>query len=132
MKFKQFFCIFVILSLICSLGFSQEITIEKALELAKENNPDLKKQKLTLEDAKRKAQNKWNKFLPNMSASANLSNGHDFAGSSNWDWRASAGANLSFSFALPSTIQQTQLNYLIEQANYQKLYSDYINEYKND
>ena len=92
MKFKQFFCIFVILSLICSLGFSQEITIEKAVELAKENNPDLKKQKLTLEDAKRKSQNKWNKFLPSMSASANLSNGHDFAGSSNWDWRASAGA----------------------------------------
>ena len=121
MKFKQFFCIFVILSLICSLGFSQEITIEKAVELAKENNPDLKKQKLTLEDAKRKSQNKWNKFLPSMSASASLSNGHDFAGSSNWDWRASAGANLSFSFALPSTIQQTQLNYLIEQTNYQKL-----------
>ena len=101
-------------------------TIKKTIELTKENNPDLKKQKLTLEDAKRKAQNKWNKFLPNMSASANLSNGHDFAGSSNWDWRASAGANLSFSFALPSTIQQTQLNYLIEQANYQKLESQTI------
>ncbi|MEE0879521.1 MAG: TolC family protein [Treponemataceae bacterium] len=126
MKIKYLFCLFVILSFVCYLGFSQEITVEQAIELAKENNPDLKKQKLTLEDAKRKAQNKWNKFLPNMSASANLSNGHDFAGSSNWDWRASAGANLSFSFALPSTIQQTQLNYLIEQANYQKLESQTI------
>ena len=27
----------------------------------------------------------------------------------------------SFSFALPATLQQTQLNYLIEQTNYQKL-----------
>ena len=126
MKIKYLFCLFAILSFVCYLGFSQEITIEQAIELAKENNPDLKKQKLTLEDAKRKAQNKWNKFLPNMSASANLSNGHDFAGSSNWDWRASAGANLSFSFALPSTLQQTQLNYLIEQANYQKLESQTI------
>ena len=119
MNFKHFFCLFVILGIFCSLGFAQEITIEKALELAKTNNPDLQKQRLTLQDAQRKSENRWNKFLPNMSASANLSNGHDFAGSSNWDWRASAGANLSFSFALPSTIQQTQLNYLIEQANYQ-------------
>ena len=74
MKIKYLFCLFVILSFVCYLGFSQEITVEQAIELAKENNPDLKKQKLTLEDAKRKAQNKWNKFLPNMSASANLSN----------------------------------------------------------
>lgn len=118
---NKFLCLLFIFSVIFSASFAQEITIENAIELAKENNPDLKKQKLTLEDAKRKAQNKWNKFLPSMSASANVSNGHDFAGSSNWDWRASAGASLSFSFALPSSLQQTQLNYLIEQTNYQKL-----------
>lgn len=123
---KKFLCFLFVFSIIFSISFAQEITIENAIVLAKENNPDLKKQKLNLEDARRKSQNRWNKFLPNMSASANFSNGHDFQGSSNWDWRASAGANLSFSFALPSSIQQIQLTYLIEQTNYQKLESQTI------
>ena len=72
MNFKHFFCLFVILGIFCSLGFAQEITIEKALELAKTNNPDLQKQRLTLQDAQRKSENRWNKFLPNLSANANV------------------------------------------------------------
>lgn len=112
--------------------FSQEqkteITIEDAIELVKANNPELKKQKLNLEDAKRTSENRWNKFLPNLSASASVSNGHDFAQSSNWNWKAGAGASLSFSFGLPATIQQAKLNYLIEQTNYEKLESQTISE----
>ena len=121
MKFKHFFCIFVILGIFCSLGFAQEITIEKALELAKTNNPDLQKQRLTLQDAQRKSENRWNKFLPNLSANANVSNGHDFKESSEWNWKASAGANLSFSFGLPTSIQQAQLDYLQQKTTYEKL-----------
>ena len=112
--------------------FSQEqkteITIEDAIELVKANNPELKKQKLNLEDAKRTSENRWNKFLPNLSANASVSNGHDFAQSSNWNWKAGAGASLSFSFGLPATIQQAKLNYFIEQTNYEKLESQTISE----
>ena len=112
--------------------FSQEqkteITIEDAIELVKANNPELKKQKLNLEDAKRTSENRWNKFLPNLSANASVSNGHDFAQSSNWNWKAGAVASLSFSFGLPATIQQAKLNYLIEQTNYEKLESQTISE----
>jgi multidrug efflux system outer membrane protein len=121
MNFKHFFCLFVILGIFCSLGFAQEITIEKALELAKTNNPDLQKQRLTLQDAQRKSENRWNKFLPNLSANANVSNGHDFKESSEWNWKASAGANLSFSFGLPTSIQQAQLDYLQQKTTYEKL-----------
>lgn len=121
MNFKHFFCLFVILGIFCSLGFAQEITIEKALELAKANNPDLQKQRLTLQDAQRKSENRWNKFLPNLSANANVSNGHDFKESSEWNWKASAGANLSFSFGLPTSIQQAQLDYLQQKTTYEKL-----------
>ena len=121
MNFKHFFCLFVILGIFCSLGFAQEITIEKALELAKTNNPDLQKQRLTLQDAQRKSENRWNKFLPNLSANANVSNGHDFKESSQWNWKASAGANLSFSFGLPTSIQQAQLDYLQQKITYEKL-----------
>lgn len=121
MNFKHFFCLFVILGIFCSLGFAQEITIEKALELAKTNNPDLQKQRLTLQDAQRKSENRWNKFLPNLSANANVSNGHDFKESSEWNWKASAGANLSFSFGLPTSIQQVQLDYLQQKTTYEKL-----------
>ena len=121
MNFKHFFCLFVILGIFCSLGFAQEITIEKALELAKTNNPDLQKQRLTLQDAQRKSENRWNKFLPNLSANANVSNGHDFKESSQWNWKASAGANLSFSFGLPTSIQQAQLDYLQQKTTYEKL-----------
>ena len=121
MNFKHFFCLFVILGIFCSLGFAQEITIEKALELAKTNNPDLQKQRLTLQDAQRKSENRWNKFLPNLSANANVSNVHDFKESSEWNWKASAGANLSFSFGLPTSIQQVQLDYLQQKTTYEKL-----------
>ena len=121
MNFKHFFCLFVILGIFCSLGFAQEITIEKALELAKTNNPDLQKQRLTLQDAQRKSENRWNKFLPNLSANANVSNGHDFKEASEWNWKASAGANLSFSFGLPTSIQQAQLDYLQQKTTYEKL-----------
>ena len=121
MNFKHFFCLFVILGIFCSLGFAQEITIEKALELAKANNPDLQKQRLTLQDAQRKSENRWNKFLPNLSANANVSNGHDFKESSQWNWKASAGANLSFSFGLPTSIQQAKLDYLQQKITYEKL-----------
>ena len=121
MNFKHFFCLFVILGIFCSLGFAQEITIEKALELAKTNNPDLQKQRLTLQDAQRKSENRWNKFLPNLSANANVSNGHDFKEASEWNWRASAGANLSFTFGLPTSIQQAQLDYLQQKTTYEKL-----------
>ena len=121
MNFKHFFCLFVILGIFCSLGFAQEITIEKALELAKTNNPDLQKQRLTLQDAQRKSENRWNKFLPNLSANANVSNGHDFKESSDWNWKASAGANLSFSFGLPTSLQQASLDYLQQKTTYEKL-----------
>ncbi len=121
MNFKHFFCLFFVLSIFCSLGFAQEITIEKALELAKTNNPDLQKQRLTLEDAQRKSENRWNKFLPNLSANASVSNGHDFKESSEWNWKASAGASLSFSFGLPTSIQQLQLDYLQQKTTYEKL-----------
>ena len=121
MNFKHFFCLFVILGIFCSLGFAQEITIEKALELAKANNPDLQKQRLTLQDAQRKSENRWNKFLPNLSANANVSNGHDFKEASEWNWRASAGANLSFTFGLPTSLQQASLDYLQQKTTYEKL-----------
>ena len=121
MNFKHFFCLFVILGIFCSLGFAQEITIEKALELAKTNNPDLQKQRLTLQDAQRKSENRWNKFLPNLSANANVSNGHDFKEASEWNWRASAGANLSFTFGLPTSLQQVSLDYLQQKTTYEKL-----------
>ena len=121
MKFKHFFCLFVILGIFCSLGFAQEITIEKALELAKTNNPDLQKQRLTLQDAQRKSENRWNKFLPSLSANANVSNGHDFKEASEWNWRASAGANLSFTFGLPTSLQQASLDYLQQKTTYEKL-----------
>ena len=126
MKFKHFFCLFVILGIFCSLGFAQEITIEKALELAKTNNPDLQKQRLTLQDAQRKSENRWNKFLPSLSANANVSNGHDFKEASEWNWRASAGANLSFTFGLPTSLQQASLDYLQQKTTYEKLESQTI------
>lgn len=126
MKFKHFFCLFVILGIFGSLGFAQEISIEKALELAKTNNPDLQKQRLTLQDAQRKSENRWNKFLPSLSANASISNGHDFKEASEWNWRASAGANLSFTFGLPTSLQQASLDYLQQKTTYEKLESQTI------
>lgn len=97
------------------------LTLDEAIKLALENNPDLKKNRLSLEDAKRRNINMWNKFLPSLSASGSLTDAHDFEGSSNWSWGASASATLSFTFALPSSMQLLNLNYQQALISYKSL-----------
>lgn len=113
--------LFILLVSFFGMIHAESLTLSKSIEMALDSNSALKKQKLSLIDAERKSNNAWNKFLPNLSATGNVTNAHDFADSSTWSWRATAGASLSFSFALPSTIQQLQLTYLVEKTTYENL-----------
>ena len=117
--------IFSKLAVFSSPLYAETITLETALKKAIENNPDLKKQRLSLEDAKRRKNNVWNKFLPSLNASAGYSNTHDFmdlsAAPDAWNWKVSGSASLSFTFALPSSIRQQILNYEKEQLAYENL-----------
>ncbi len=99
-----------ICTLLTTLVFSlsaETITLETALNQAVQNNPDLKKQRLSLEDAKRRKNNVWNKFLPSLNASAGYKNTHDYLDLStaddSWNWNIAGTASLSFTFALPSS-----------------------------
>lgn len=116
---KAFF--FILLVCLFSFLHAEVLTLSKSIEMAINSNTELKKQQIVLADAQRKNNNAWNKFLPSLSATGNISNAHDFEDSSVWSWRATAGASLSFSFAIPSTIQQLQLTYLVEKTAYDKL-----------
>ena len=120
MKKKFFSSILVVFCCVFSL-FARTLTLDEALELCIENNPDLKKQRLSLEDARRRNNNMWNKFLPSLSAGGSYTNSHDFSESSNWNWGVSAGASLSFSFSTSSEMQLLNLNYQSSLLSYENL-----------
>ncbi len=105
---------------------AQTITLENSIATALENNADIQKQALALEQARKTASNQWNLFLPSLSVSANYGNaGHQIAPSAtdgNWDWGASASASISgIGLHVPSAIKIAQLDYDIALHNYEQL-----------
>ena len=55
----------------------QYVTLEKALELGMENNPDIIAARRNLESLARDNTGKWNTFLPNLSLNGSYSNSHN-------------------------------------------------------
>ena len=112
---------FLLCAIFCTSVYARTLNLEEALTLSEENDPDLRKQRLALADSQRRNNNMWNSFLPSLSAGGSVSNTHNFADSSKWNWGASASANLSFTFGTPSAMQLLNLNYRSAVLTYQNL-----------
>ncbi|MCR4789702.1 MAG: TolC family protein [Treponemataceae bacterium] len=105
--------------LLCTASvFAEKITMEDAVDMAVKNNPDLKKQQYTLNNAKRQNFNMWNQFLPSMSTSGLYTNTHDFDEYSEWSWNVGASASLSFGLSTITSMDSLSLNYKSEILNY--------------
>jgi outer membrane protein TolC len=101
---------------------AESLTIENAIETALKNNADLKKNAITLQQAKRDKDNAWNMFLPSLSASLGISNTQTITpkteNESLWPWSASISASLGFTAAIPARIKLLDLKYLTAEETY--------------
>ncbi len=123
MKKMLFVCL-----LLCTVSVlsAQTITLEESIATALENNADIQKQALSLEQSRKTVSNQWNIFLPSLSVSANYANsGHQIAPTSsdgNWNWGASASIGLSnIGLNIPTAMKITQLDYQIALHSYEQL-----------
>ena len=134
MKKKLQKTFFLILFLLCFYSVSGEnsettvqyVTLEKALELGMENNPDIIAARRNLESLARDNTGKWNTFLPNLSLNGSYSNSHN-ADSNTWKWSGSTGVTLSFDFGIPSEMTVKTLEYQKGVVEYEKLVTSTMN-----
>ncbi|GHT90822.1 hypothetical protein FACS1894140_0130 [Spirochaetia bacterium] len=105
-------------------GSTSSLTLEKTLDTALQNNADLKKNAISLQQAKRENSNAWNMFLPSLSATLGISNNHVITPKPEteveplWPWSASAQASLQFTAAIPARIKLLSLKYQAAEESY--------------
>ena len=122
---KKLFYIFF-LSLILSFFATAQIgvrtlTIDDAVNLALQNNLEIKQSKMDLELLATKKKYSWNSISPSVSASGGF-NGNTPLGSGDTSFSYSAGASVSLNLT-PSvriTMKQAELNYQEGEANLEK------------
>lgn len=102
------------------------LTLDDALTLGLENNPDLLTARRNLESLARTEQGKWNSFIPNLSLNGSYSNTHN-QDSNSWKWSGSTGISLSFNFGIPFQMNLKTLEYQAGVLEYQKLEANTLN-----
>ena len=75
---KKFVCLFLLLTLLLFSCFGDIVlTADTAAQMARENNRGLKLQEISFMDKERTAKNRWNVFLPEITATAGVSRGNE-------------------------------------------------------
>lgn len=110
---KKFLISLLFLLSFCSLLFAQEevrtLTVEEAVNLALQNNIDIKNNKIDLEDLALKEKYSWNSASPSLNSSVGFS-----GGSSDWakvGYSVEAGIVLSLTPALATSMKAAALAY---------------------
>jgi multidrug efflux system outer membrane protein len=101
---------------------AQELTLDRALELARANNLTLAARKTALEQAERNAAFSWNSFMPNINLSGNIGNTHPInpSGDPANSWGASGGASLSLNAGIPSNMMRAETRLKSERETYRE------------
>lgn len=128
----------LILSVFSIQGFGENpettprvITLEEALELAGNNNPDLVAARRNLESAARSNSGKWNSFLPSLSLNGSYTNSHN-PDSNQWKWGGSTGASLSLDFGIPFEMRLKSVEYEAALVNYKSLEASTLSKVATD
>jgi multidrug efflux system outer membrane protein len=125
------------LILISGIQAGEGLTLDMAIETAIANNPDLQRNAVAYQQAKRAKDHGWNQFLPSISAlSLGLSNTHRLypaettaspGGGSNsgWSWSSiSLGASITFSTDTPIQFKLLDNRYRQAEEAYEKAVRD--------
>lgn len=113
---KRFLVIPLLFSVIAAVSWADPMVLDldTSINLALQNNPDLKISKIELETAERAAKNTWNEFLPTLTASADLdgsSASTSTYSATDWEVGGSLSASLPLDASIAYSIKDTELSY---------------------
>ncbi|MBR4158626.1 MAG: TolC family protein, partial [Spirochaetia bacterium] len=102
---KKFVCLLLLLTTFLFSCFAEIVlTVDSAVEMALENNRSLKQQEISFMDKERTAKNRWNVFLPDITASAGVSRGNEILKNSpeaHWGGQLNGSISLTLGTDIP-------------------------------
>ncbi len=120
---KKFICLILLLTLFLFSSFAEIVlTADSAAEMALEGNRSLKQQEITYMDKERTAKNRWNVFLPEITASAGVTRGNEILKNSpdaTWGGRLSGSISLTLGTDIPHKMSRIKEEYAAGNIDYE-------------
>ena len=119
---KKFVCLLLFLSMSLFSCFGEVVlTADKAAEMALTGNRGLKRQEITFMEKERQAKNRWNVFLPDITASAGISRGNEILKNSpdaKWGGRVSGAISITLGTDIPHKMNRIKEEYAAGNIDY--------------
>jgi len=123
LNLKYFFVISIFILAGSSAAYSQEpLSLEKAVNIALENNTDIKRQKIILDASERAAKYSLNSLVPSVSVSAQDTFTGDLTQTQN-DVAIAGNVSLNLKADIFSASKKAKIDFEIEKLNYEQLCS---------
>ena len=120
---KKFVCLLLLLTIFLFSSFGEIVlTADSAAQMALENNRNLKQQEISFMDKERTAKNRWNVFLPDITASAGISRGNEILKNSpdaTWGGRVSGAISLTLGTDIPHKMNRIKEEYAAGNIDYE-------------
>ena len=120
---KKYVCLFLLLTLFLFSCFGETVlTVDSAVQMALENNRSLKRQEISFMDKERTAKNRWNVFLPDITASAGISRGNEILKNSpeaKWGGRVSGAISITLGTDIPHKMNRIKEEYAAGNIDYE-------------
>ena len=120
---KKFVCLLLLLTtFLFSCSAEIVLTVDSAVEMALENNRSLKQQEISFMDKERTAKNRWNVFLPDITASAGVSRGNEILKNSpeaHWGGQLNGSISLTLGTDIPHKMNRIKEEYAAGNIDYE-------------
>ena len=120
---KKFVCLLLLLTTFLFSCFAEIVlTVDSAVEMALENNRSLKQQEISFMDKERTAKNRWNVFLPDITASAGVSRGNEILKNSpeaHWGGQLNGSISLTLGTDIPHKMNRIKEEYAAGNIDYE-------------
>ena len=120
---KKSICLLLLLTAFLFSCFAETVlTADSAAQMALENNRGIKQQKITYLDKERSAKNRWNVFLPEITASAGVSRGNEILKNSpdaTWAGNLNGSLSLTLGTDIPHKMNRIKEEYAAGNIDYE-------------
>lgn len=114
-QMKRIFCSILLLSVFAASAFCETVlTVDDAVKKALSDNRNIQQESITLSDRERSVKNRWNIFLPEITASAGLGRNNEILENSpdaTWNGRVSGAVSLTLGTDFPYKISRIKKEY---------------------
>ena len=120
---KKYICLLLFLTIFLFSCFGEIVlTLDSAVEKALGNNRGLKMQEISFMDKERTAKNRWNVFLPDITASAGVSRGNEILKNSpeaHWGGQLNGSISLTLGTDIPHKMNRIKEEYAAGNIDYE-------------